>query len=395
MKTCLLEGYNVTFKRDARTINVRQGPESHRRTAPFGVVLSVISATPERTDLAKKIDREKFIYLIKSGEDHATYASFDQYQLPQTEPANCPLPSPPQAPTPQFILGSYNLSIRTMRALSYGGGALAVQSFWWVSRNAVWLRYPILIAGAISILTFSCVTPASIAEWVMSHLKQAGGEVLRVVAQVSKTWLGDPWLWFTVCLVVLVVWWLKQPVCNREDPESEDSPRKPPPSVPPQKKGAPNSPPPRASVDVPTDTDQPTMPCVVPEVPPRPLSPLATRHGTSAHSHGLVKCQADLLRSNHQPIARMGSEPCVDVAAFVVPVATGDNMRCIPLVSQVGVISDGRTVMLCARHWDLYNREIIMHLCHVPLCPKDGLPIPVHEGMVFECIDHTKLRILN
>ena len=89
MKSRLVDGYGVAFREGGPTIWARQGPDGHKRTAPFGVLLSVISDAQEHSDLAKKIDRGKVIYLVKSGDNHENYASFHQYKLSAPDNTHC------------------------------------------------------------------------------------------------------------------------------------------------------------------------------------------------------------------------------------------------------------------------------------------------------------------
>ena len=120
----------------------------------------------------------------------------------------CPTVQSPHGATPSsFTTASSELTTRTLRALSYGGGALAVQSFWWVSRNAVWLRYPILVPAVIATIVFSGAIPSAIDDWVLEKLTIVGGHVVHVVAQVSKTWLGDPLSWIALMCTGIIFWW--------------------------------------------------------------------------------------------------------------------------------------------------------------------------------------------
>ena len=129
MKTCLMDGYRVTFREGNSSIWIRQGPENHKRTAPFGVLLSAISDSHEHSELAKRIDRGKFIYLVKIGDSRPIYASPHEYTLPSSDGPPCTATQAITVGPAQFILNSSALTTRTLRALSYGGGALAVQSF--------------------------------------------------------------------------------------------------------------------------------------------------------------------------------------------------------------------------------------------------------------------------
>ena len=57
MKTCLVDGYRLAFRDADSAIWARQGPEAHKRTAQYGILLSVIPDANEHSELAKKIDR--------------------------------------------------------------------------------------------------------------------------------------------------------------------------------------------------------------------------------------------------------------------------------------------------------------------------------------------------
>ena len=116
-----MDGYRVAFRKGGKITWARQGPESHKRTTPFGVLLSAISGADEHTDMAKKIDRAKFIYLAKSGGDHPTYASFHHYKLPLADNATCLVGTQPASDPSRFVLAKTALTTRSLRALNYGG----------------------------------------------------------------------------------------------------------------------------------------------------------------------------------------------------------------------------------------------------------------------------------
>ena len=122
-KSWLADGYRVAF-REGGAVWARQGPEGRKRTAPFGVLLSVISDAQEHSDWAKKIDREKVIYLCKSGDNHANYASFHQYKLSAPANVHCVVNAPISGSPSRFIANATALTDRSLRALSYGGGGL-------------------------------------------------------------------------------------------------------------------------------------------------------------------------------------------------------------------------------------------------------------------------------
>ena len=80
LKTCLINGSQVSFRKDSTPIWLKQGPSDHHRANPTGVILIALPLDGDSSDSAGEISRDKFIYLIKSGDDHATYASFTSYR---------------------------------------------------------------------------------------------------------------------------------------------------------------------------------------------------------------------------------------------------------------------------------------------------------------------------
>ena len=192
MKTCLTEGYRAALRRNDTAIWLKQGPDSHRRAAPFGVVLSGASVDNERNELAKRIDREKFIYLVKSGEGHATYASFNQYQLRIPEVSKCGTPAAPPSAS-RFIIASATLSTQVFRALPYGDGSLAIQSVWWLSRHVSVLCHPLMIPVGIAFSTAIGITPSVLADLRFQAAAFIGGHRLVLLAKLSKSWLCGPW----------------------------------------------------------------------------------------------------------------------------------------------------------------------------------------------------------
>ena len=193
LKSALVDGQHVDIREGETIIKVRQGPESHKRTAPFGVLLSVVSVHGENSQLAKKIDRGKWIYLVKSGDTHDTYASFHQYRLPEkTPPANPISPAEPVGVS-RFAVSTPHIATKSLRVLSYGGGMIALQSLWRITRHAAWLRHPIMIPIVVAVAALAGLTPTIIAGTFMESATLVGGKILLVVKHISATWLGDPW----------------------------------------------------------------------------------------------------------------------------------------------------------------------------------------------------------
>ena len=191
-KSALVDGHHLSFREGGTIIRVRQGPGARKRTAPFWVLLSVIAVRGEHVQLAKKIGRAKWIYLIKDGEPHQTYASFHHYKMPV-------LAHPPAKPVQQgpnqvskFAHSSSHITTQTSRALSYGGDVIALQSLRRITRHVAWLRHPIVIPIVVVVEALAGATPPIIAEMVMAAATWMGGKVLSAVKNISTAWLGGP-----------------------------------------------------------------------------------------------------------------------------------------------------------------------------------------------------------
>ena len=174
METSLIDGHRVVSREGETAIRVRHGPEPHKRTAPFGVFLRVISVRGEQGQLAKRIGGEKWIYLIKSGEAHQTYASFRHYQLPTSDQSKQQTHPVENHQASQFAHFSPRVAMHTLDALSYGRGIVSLQSMWWVARKISWLRHPIMIPVVVADAALAGVTPTIIADLVMTAVFYVG-----------------------------------------------------------------------------------------------------------------------------------------------------------------------------------------------------------------------------
>ena len=97
----------------------------------------------EKIERGKRIDRDKRIYLAKSGDDHASFASFDSYRYPSPDGTKCLVSSLNHVGSS----ASY-LATRGATALSYGGGVILAQSVWRAIRHISRHRRPIVIPAA-------------------------------------------------------------------------------------------------------------------------------------------------------------------------------------------------------------------------------------------------------
>ena len=229
-----------------------------------------------------------------------------------------------------------------------------------------------------------------------------GGQIFHVIGHVSKTWLGDPWLW-SVMAIILVIWWRwRCPSGNRMDPESEDSPRK-------QRKLPISQPDTVQPIpDVLTQSQLvpqnvvPTVPDVPPQTQPAPdqitttLIPSAqpVANQLMLPSPSLAQCQIDLIQKCGMQGHQIERVPCLEVAVFATPLAAGDTLRNTPLLPSVALASDARAIPLCAKHWDTYHHGTTARTCHMHGCARVGIAFPVSDGMIYERSEHTKLRLL-
>ena len=137
LKAALADGQQVEFKEENVAIKARQGPESHRRTAPYGTLMSVISVDGEKGSLPKKIDREKWIYLVEIGgkSRHIRFASFHQYRLDALPVENHPI-SVLETKGVEIFCVFVSYFIYKPSSPVIWGGIIALQSLWWITRRA-------------------------------------------------------------------------------------------------------------------------------------------------------------------------------------------------------------------------------------------------------------------
>ena len=158
-----------------------------------------------------------------------------------------------------------------------------------------------------------------------------GGEVVRAVGQVSKTWLGDHWLWIVLSVLACCWWrWKYPPPSGRNYPESEDSPRKPATSdvlkVNPLANGAVEKEPTQRPLSPRKSDHQPSA--VPPNTGILPQS-MATGHNsvltsaptpctqTPSTTLALSLCQIHRILKNGVAGQTWESQPCGDVATYV------------------------------------------------------------------------------
>ena len=199
LKNCLANGSRGAFRKGPGVIWHRQGPQEHHRTNVYGAVLSAIALDGDTSDMARKIDRDKFIYLIKSGDSHQTYASFDTYKFDTPTTGACPVSA--VSPTGSIVTA---LTTRGASALSYDGGIISMQSIWRVARHVRWLRHPIMVPIAIAVAIFAGVTPTVIADVVSSLGAPIAKFAWNWISHISLSWLGGPWLWLFPIIFTLV-----------------------------------------------------------------------------------------------------------------------------------------------------------------------------------------------
>ena len=212
LKTCLVNGTHVAFRRDANIIWLRQGPGDHQRTNHYGVVLSVISLEGDVSDLAKQINKDTFIYLMKAKELHTSYASFDSYKYDSPSPVPCDASSPTPT-TSVTTTGSVmdTIRVRGTTALSYGGGIAFIQSIWFYIGRARWLSLPFAIPISVAIVALAGFTPSDVVDLFIRLTSPIASYAWVVFSGISMSWLLDPWLWF-LPVIGGTVWICRQ--CN-------------------------------------------------------------------------------------------------------------------------------------------------------------------------------------
>ena len=136
-KTALGDGRRIALRKDKTAIWVRQGPDTHRRANAEEVALSSVEAGGERIELTKQIDRRKFLYIVKTGEDHLADSPLRPYQYHPVEKAKY------KASSLQKVGAVVSTASPSgARALFYGGCLLAFQHIWWLTCHLSWIRHP-------------------------------------------------------------------------------------------------------------------------------------------------------------------------------------------------------------------------------------------------------------
>ena len=382
MKDALIDGREVKFKEGETVVTVKQGPESHKRTAPFGVLLSVIPSSGQQNTTSKKINREKWIYLVKSGENHGTYASFHMYQV--CEETQQPITDAVAVvPPSRMAQWSFKLGNMGMQTLSYGGGVMALQSVWWLTRHSRWIRHPILIPIVLAGITVTLLTPSMIAEFVMKVMTVGGGYIMQVVTKISTAWLGDPWFWFLPCaitVICMIVWCTKgNGFANGQVIVLEKQIIPPPEQVKEKDK-----------IQKPMDgCDVPGKTTVTPVQPPQDTVPVKADAPTiTPRQPETNKCQAGSLLKLGNVNQKLSPTPCVQPAVFILPLAEGDVLSGIQSETQPPSFA------VCVDHWKTYNAYRMEVTCHIIGCNELGTPFTTKEGTIYECNQHTKNRVL-
>ena len=383
MKDALIDGQTVNFKEGEVVVKVKQGPEAHKRTAPFGVLLSVITAEGPKSALEKKINKEKWIYLMKSGETHVMYPSFRQYKIDEKEEishvVNAVTPSSPG----RLATWSFKITSFGLQTLSYGGGVLALRSVWWASQRFPWLRHPAFLPMVVVAVTITALTPSMIAEFALTMIATVGGYIMSLVAKISTTWLGDPWFWFLPG--ILVVGFIISSWCSGhgnvdKQPLVWDHQALPPKEQiqvgrEPQKR--------ESSMEQKKDISIP----VSPRLHQKSLQGAEKKEDpTPTDQH--KQCHAGSLLKMGNPDQPLSLNMCTKAAVFVLPLVDGDVVS--------GIISSTKppSVALCEEHWADYNQYRNEVKCHIPNCTNVGIPFTSNEGTIYECKTHTQRRVI-
>ena len=352
MEACLLNGTHVAFRQDQREIWLRQGTGDHQRTNHYGVVLSVRALEGDVSDLAQRINKGRFIYIMKASEVHGSYASFHSYRYPPSIATPCvdPLPSPVESSADS------SLATRGAYAISYGGGVLLVQSLWWAARNVAWFRYPILIPLVVFIAALPGLTPTLIADTIMELVFTPFKALGKWASRLSYTWLADPWLWI-VPIIILVIWGLSRLSPAGLEPESEDSPM--------MRKQVPIS-----------------------------ATPLATQPEPKPPVLSVPRCTALLIRCRGDPTKPLISAPCSENGSFLIPLADGDTVADTILDTDVTTPRPFPAASVCAKHATLYRTHVHQCTCSTPKCQTIGLPFHVDSEVFYECVHHSAERVI-
>ena len=81
LKHQLLDGATLVLRHHMETVKVVTGPYDHKRCSDNGLVISVQLAGDQTGNLAKWIDKEKFVYIIRNGSQHPKYPTVSEYHF--------------------------------------------------------------------------------------------------------------------------------------------------------------------------------------------------------------------------------------------------------------------------------------------------------------------------
>ena len=159
----------------------------------------------EHSDLAKQINGAKSTYVIKSGGDRSNYAFVHPCQMPPVGGATCKNAAGASPSSSRLRTVDPCFTTNSVRAPSYVGGGLAIQSSWLLTRHLAWIRRSIILPAAVEIAALSGATSTTISDVDTCVATYIGRETLRVLARLHRAFLGDQMFWL-LPIVIIFIW---------------------------------------------------------------------------------------------------------------------------------------------------------------------------------------------
>ena len=312
------------------------------------MVLSVVPVDSQLGDLAHRIQRDKWVYITRTGDDHAPYATFREYMVHENRTADSKY---------RMFTFPNALSKNGITALRYGGGTVVAQSTWWACGQIKWLKRPIILPIIVAATVATGVTPAHIYELLVWISYKAAPTGLQMIVNFSSSWMCD--YWFLVCLVAaFAVQWTIVAWRNRKPTPPES----------------------RTTTKATPIADD--------------LSVVSRKTSDEGGGRDPQLCQISYIMRNGDPNNMMCRKTCPKEACFVLPMGGGDKLCPGASNGSLRTAVHASACALCTDHLETYQRHIVACACRSVGCAKMGLPFPTDKGTVFECRQHTKERLL-
>ena len=200
MKNNLLDGATLLLRHHLETVKVVTGPYEHKRCSDKGLVISVKLQGDQPGNLAKWIDKEKYVYVIRNGSQHPKYAKVSEYQYcdPTTEVSAVPKLEI-SAETAEAVKSKARTAVVWSLFAFLFRGCIAVAKYAKMVTNPVVATGVILLGAMAALASMESVNYAF--HWA---LRVAGFNGLADTLYVSQLVITNIWFWRF--LFVMMLW---------------------------------------------------------------------------------------------------------------------------------------------------------------------------------------------